>query len=89
MAIKASIETAFGETRDLYIRLNNFEQLANHGVPAIARFRGFVSKEAFEAGKSFVWEQLVEFEADAPTDPWAAAYAAIKEQPEFAKAKKV
>lgn len=78
MAVIATIETEYGLTQALYVRLNNFEQLANHGVPAVARFRGFASEEAFEEGKSFLWERLVEFEADAPTDPWALAYTALK-----------
>jgi hypothetical protein len=78
MAVKAKLLTDFGEERELYVRLNNFDQLANHGVPAIARFRGYVSKEAFENGSRFVWEQLIEFDGDAPDEPWKAAYAALK-----------
>ena len=83
MAVKKAIKTQYGDTRDLYVRLNNFEQLANHGVPAIARFRGFISKKAFEDGKHFVQEWLVEFPADAPDKPWKAAYDALLALPEF------
>jgi hypothetical protein len=89
MAVTAKVELPSGETRDLYIRLNNFEQLANHGVPAIARFRGWISQEACDADKAFVWERLVEFEADAPKDAWSLAYDALKAIPDFAKAKDV
>lgn len=78
MAFTVKLITDFGEERELYVRLNNFDQLANHGVPAIARFRGYVSKEAFEAGARFVWEKTLEIEADAPDAPWKLAYAALK-----------
>lgn len=78
MAVIAHLETEFGESRDLYVRLNNFEQLANHGVPAVARFRGYLSEEAFRGGRGFVWEMLVPFDADAPAEPWQLAYAALR-----------
>jgi hypothetical protein len=77
MAIVAKVETRFGEERELYIRLNHFDQLANHGVPARAVFRGYASEEAFQNGAEFMFEQAVEFPADAPSAPWKAAYAAL------------
>lgn len=80
MAFTAIVDTRFGETRELYIRLNNFEQLGNHGVPAIARFRGYYSQAAFDAGANFVEEWLVEFPADAPEQPWEMAYTAFGER---------
>lgn len=86
MAVLATVDTGFGESRELYIRLNNFEQLANHGVPAVARFRGFLSQAAFAEGAHFVIERLVEFTADAPEAPWPDAYLALKALPEFAEA---
>ncbi|MBN9220411.1 MAG: hypothetical protein J0I79_20885 [Mesorhizobium sp.] len=63
MALKAILETSFGETRELYVRLNNFDTVSKHAQSA-ARFRGFLSQEAFEAGKSFVWEREISFVAD-------------------------
>lgn len=78
MAILATVETTYGEERSLYIRLNNFEQLANHAVAAEARFRGFVSREAFEAGKAYVFERIVTFDADVSEPVWAQAYDALK-----------
>lgn len=78
MAIKAKTETSYGETRELYIRLNNVEA-SNHGVKATALFRGFFSKKAFEDGKSFVWERQVEFDADVSQPLWSQAYAALQE----------
>lgn len=88
MAIKATTETSFGEDRGLYIRLNSMET-SNHGLTSHALFRGFLSKEAFQGGKSFVWERSVEFMADVSQPLWAQAYAALKAQPEMAGAQDV
>lgn len=85
MAVQVSIETSYGETRQAYIRLNNVEA-SNHGIPTCALFRGYVSKEAFEAGKAFVWERQVEFTSDVSRPLWEQAYAALKGQPEMAGA---
>lgn len=79
MAIKAEITTSFGETRECYIRLNSME-VSNHGVPARALFRGFLTQEAFEGGANYVWEKDIEFEADLTTPLWAQAYAQLAEQ---------
>lgn len=80
MAITAHLPTSFGETRDLYVRLNNLET-ANHGLPSTALFRGFLSREAFLAGKGYVWEQEVRFTVDPSRPLWEQAYAAIKQLP--------
>lgn len=85
MAIKATVETLFGSTQEVYIRLNNVEA-SNHRVKTVALFRGFVSKEAFDAGKHFVWEQTVEFDADVSNPLWGQAYEALKAMPEMAGA---
>lgn len=70
MAVLLDIQTESGLTvTAAYWRLNNFEQLPNrqpdgtYSVPAIARFRGFVSADAFHGGKSFLdgCELLVAF----------------------------
>lgn len=88
MGLKATGETAYGEERELYWRLNNFEQLANHGVPAAARFRAFLSKDAFEAGKNFVTEKVIEFQADVSKPMWEQAYEALRQEEGFKKARK-
>lgn len=77
MAIKATIETIYGENRELYIRLNGIEA-SNHGVASIAKFRGFISQEKFEAGANYLWERDVEFMADVDQPLWGQAYQALK-----------
>jgi len=77
MAIKAKVETAHGEERELYIRLNNLEA-SNHGVTSRALFRGFVSEQAFNAGKQYLWEHTVEFTPDVSKPLWEQAYRALK-----------
>lgn len=76
MAIMAEVETLHGETRKLYIRLNNVEA-SNHGVKCRALFRGFLSEKAFKEGKHFLWEEYVEFDGDATGKHWEQAYAAL------------
>lgn len=83
MALIANLETNFGEPRDLYVRINNVEA-SNHGMPAQALARGFVSREAFQAGKRFVWERQFEFLPDVSLPMWEQAYVALKSEPEFA-----
>jgi hypothetical protein len=78
MGVIATLETTYAERREMYVRLNNIEQLSNHGIMAVARFRGFASKDAFEAGKPFIFEILIEFEADITKTIWKQAYAALK-----------
>jgi len=77
MAIIMEVATPAGERRELYIRLNNAE-VSNHGVPSTALFRGFLSEEAFRAGRAFVWEEEVQFAADVTAPLWGQAYAALK-----------
>lgn len=77
MAIHVSAVTAFGETRTLYIRLNNMEA-SNHGQPAVALFRGYLTKEAFESGKHYVWERTIRFMTDVSLPLWEQAYDALK-----------
>lgn len=77
MAILATVETQFGENKELYIRLNNVEA-SNHGMKATALFRGFISKEAFESGKNFMFEKEVQFDAEVSSNLWEQAYRHIK-----------
>lgn len=79
MAIQATVNTEFGEERILYIRLNNIEA-SNHGVPCSVKFRGFLSKEAFDNGNRFLWEKDIEFLADVNLPLWAQAYEALKDE---------
>lgn len=85
MALQATLETVHGDLRALYIRINH-AQVSNHGQPASALARGFVSRAAFEAGKSFVWEQGLTFDADVSQPLWAQAYAALRADPALADA---
>lgn len=79
MAITAKVQTMFGEERDVYIRLNSIEA-SNHGWASHALFRGFLSKEAFQAGSHYVWEKEIEFKPDVSKPIWEQAYAALVEQ---------
>lgn len=76
MAIKTTVNTQFGEDREVYIRLNNIEA-SNHGLPSSALFRGFLSQAAFEGGSHYVWEKQVEFTPDVSQPLWGQAYAAL------------
>ena len=82
MALVANLETLFGETRNLYVRINNIEA-NNHGSAASALARGFISKNAFQSGKSYVWEKIFEFNVDVSLPIWEQAYRALKSDPEF------
>lgn len=88
MALKATLDTIYGETRELYVRINNVEA-SNHGVPAVALARGYLSQQAFDDGKGFVYETTVEFPADVSMPLWQQGYAALKALPEFAEAEDV
>lgn len=77
MAIQATVATEYGEERNIYIRLNNIEA-SNHGVPCSVKFRGFLSKEAFDNGNRYLWEKDIEFLADVNLPLWAQAYEALK-----------
>ena len=85
MAVYNQVETLFGENRTLYIRLNDVEA-ANHGVSAAARFRGFNSLTAWQDGRPFMWEKVIEFPADVSGNLWQQAYSALKSDPAFAEA---
>ena len=77
MAIIATVKTSLGEDRELYIRLNNIEA-SNHGERSAAKFRGFLSQDAYHAGANYAWEQDVEFMADVAQPLWGQAYQALK-----------
>jgi len=85
MALKISTETMHGEVRDLYVRLIVATQ-NNHGQPTDALFRGFLSKEFFEAGRHFVWEKEIKFQSRVNSPLWEQAYLALSAeiQQEFA-----
>ncbi len=76
MAILSTVKTDFGFDKKLYIRLNNLE-VSKHGG-AIALFRGFDSKEAFESGAKFMFEKEVNFSPDVNGVLFQQAYSEIK-----------
>lgn len=82
MALQATLETSYGETRPLYIRINNVEA-SNHGLPAVALARGYLDQAAFAAGRACVWERTIEFPADVSQPLWPQGYAALKAMPEL------
>jgi len=77
MAIKTNQTTTYGEICNLYVRLNNTEA-SNHGVKAVALFRGWLSEDAFKSGKGFVFEKSIEINLDVSKPLWQQAYAALK-----------
>jgi hypothetical protein len=77
MAVSIKLETIHGETRELYVRLNNIES-NNHGQPSIALFRGFLSEQAFRDGRHYLFEELVEVDADVSLPLWQQAYDALR-----------
>lgn len=77
MAIKATVETPHGDERELYIRAIHVHAI-NHAGGSHALFRGFASEDAFKAGRHFLWEQEVEFNADVSKPLWEQAYAALQ-----------
>lgn len=84
MALMIQLDSKHGLDQPLYWRLNNFEQFSNREpdgrrLPAVARFRGFLSEDAFRAGKHFLDERLVEFTpSSASADMASEAYEALK-----------
>lgn len=79
MAITEKIKTSFGEERECYIRLNNMET-SNHGMPAKALFRAFLSQAAFKDGAHYVAEFDIEFDADVSKPIWKQAYVSLIKQ---------
>lgn len=77
MAIITNVKTSFGEDRKLYIRLNSIEA-SNHGELSTAKFRGFISQVAYQAGANYAWEYDAEFMADVAQPLWGQAYQALK-----------
>ena len=78
MAVTASLTTLYGETRDLYVRVNSLST-SNHGVSSSALFRGYIGQEQFQAGGGYVWEFEMDFMVDVSGPIWEQAYAALKD----------
>jgi hypothetical protein len=78
VAIQATIETDYGESRSLYIRINSVE-VSNHGLASSALVRGYLSQDAFAAGKPYVWEREVQFTPDVSQPVWPQAYSVLKQ----------
>lgn len=85
MAIKATVTDAYGEERNLYIRLNNMES-SNHGVSSLAKFRGFLNQQAFNDKRHYLWEYDIELIADVSLPLWPQAYDALKQAVGFTDA---
>ena len=85
MALQATVTDAYGEERNLYIRLNNIES-SNHGVASSAKFRGFLNQDAFNDKRHYLWEQDIEFIADVSQPLWPQAYEAVKQSVGFTDA---
>lgn len=73
MAVLANLETSYGEVRELYVRVNSVTA-SNHGVESVAMLRGFISREAYEEGKSYVYEDSLEFSPDISKPLWSQVY---------------
>jgi hypothetical protein len=95
MAIQADLTLPSGITvASAYIRLNSIEGLANRqpdGIDqpnALARFRAYVSEDAFRSGAFAIegFEREVAFVPTLDADLIPGAYAAIKAEPGFAEA---
>lgn len=79
MALELTMKTPQGEVRRLYVRLIVSED-NNHGEPARALFRSFLTKEAFKAGHHYVHEEEISFHADVDQPLWRQAYDAFRER---------
>lgn len=53
-------------------------EVSNHGFTSQAKFRGFLSQEAFDNGSRYMWEHDIEFFADVSQPLWPQAYEALK-----------
>lgn len=80
MAVKIRTQTLYGEERELYVRVNNFEQLTNHDEagPDRVLIRGYISKEAFDERRAFVWELALDVTIDVSLPAWPQVYDALK-----------
>lgn len=79
MGIITKIETNTGEVKDLYLRVNNID-VNNHGADSLILIRGFISRDAFLAGKHFAHEESLEAKIDVEHLPWDQAYDVLKEK---------
>ena len=76
MAIKAVVKTIYGKDVELYLRINNID-VSNHGVESIALIRGYISKEAFDSGNHYAYQESINFDADVSSNLWEQAYIAF------------
>jgi hypothetical protein len=86
MAVKVNLLTSYGETRELYVRVNNLS-VSNHGVDSPVLFRGYLGQAEFQAGGNFVYELEASMAFDVAQPIWEQAYTQLKQQfPDFAQA---
>lgn len=77
MALQAELLTNHGESRSVYIRLNNIDNMTKHTFWN-ALFRGYISKEAFEGNWGYCWELVVSFKGDENRPAREQAYEALR-----------
>lgn len=73
MAIIATIDTNFGETRDLYVRINQ-AHVSNNGQASTADLLGYISEDAYRRGASPVYESTVRIIIDVTKPSWPQYY---------------
>lgn len=82
MAVTTILETRFGESHKIYVRVNSVST-NNHGAISSLLFRGYISREAFKDGGVFVWEKEIKAILDVSSPIWDQAYKHLKELDEF------
>ena len=78
MAVLINLTTKYGETREMYVRINNVEA-SNHGVETHVLFRSYISRDAFKAGANYVDDHPLSFMADVTKPLWEQAFDKLKE----------
>ncbi|WP_322037188.1 hypothetical protein [Burkholderia cepacia] len=73
------LRTDYGDEQSLFVRLNHIDGLNDHGAPALATFRGFSSRSAFEDGRRYLWEQTIQIRANCWGAPGPIAWAELSE----------
>ncbi len=95
MAIRGTLVTKFGEERECYIRINNVENAANHGISWQPRLRAYLVDFTIEASPPYVWASIeagleIECEVDLtiPKSSWDQMYEQIMVNKDFLNAVK-
>lgn len=78
MAIVTDVILNTGETKNLYLRVNNVDA-SNHGVESKFLVRGFLSEQSFRDGYHYLHEEVINFTPDVSVSLWDQAYSRLKE----------